>query len=83
LILTLFKVKNSNELDDFLYKGVPYGKFLHTTLIAKYGVKHFNLKIHDHLGNLRTYWRYFICFKIIRKKIIDLSITKIVSFRSC
>jgi hypothetical protein len=78
LILTLFKVKNSNELDDFLYKGVPYGKFLHTTLIAKYGVKHFNLKIHDHLGNLRTYWRYFICFKIIRKKIIDLSITKIV-----
>jgi len=78
LISALFEVKNSNELDDFGIKGIPYGKFLHTTLIAKYGIKHFDLRLRDHLLNLRIYWRYFACIKIVNKEIMNLGITKIV-----
>jgi hypothetical protein len=78
VIWRLFSCKNASDLDALNYRAVLYGRFLHTTLIAKYGTKHFELTFYKHFVNIPIYLRYFSAYERINKLISDLKISRIV-----
>ena len=78
---TLFKlllIKNSADLANFSINGIPYGKFIHTTLIANYGVKHFRIALRDCTQNIIIFHRFLVGFRTINNLIEDFSYSQII-----
>ncbi len=65
VVLKLLKMNNSEKLQNMEYRGIPFGQFIHTTLIAKYGVKHFRINRVQFLSNFNIFMRFLIAFNTI------------------
>ena len=62
IVLFLLKNNSSTRLQEAHLLGIPFGKFVHTTLIAKYGIKHFDVRPIRFLANTRLFYRFAIGF---------------------
>jgi hypothetical protein len=63
VVFELLKQNNSARLQNYCKNNVPYGKFIHTTLIAKYGVKHFTIPKLQYLNNLILFCRFMQSYR--------------------
>jgi len=63
ILIRLAIVKDSSKLANFYSGAIPYGRFVHTTLIAKYGVKHFRLNAFNRLSNILLIYRYLSAYQ--------------------
>jgi hypothetical protein len=77
-LFNLLRCKNSNDLTNFDINGIPYGKFIHTTLIAKYGVKHFKISLNDSARNTILFYRFLLGFRTIHNLIRDFEYSQII-----
>lgn len=78
MVAKVWNVKTSQELDEFKVSGIPYGKFIHTTLIAKYGIKHFKMGNIERLRNLLIYYRFFVAYLYLLRLTKRTNVTRIV-----
>ena len=62
IVFLLLRNNSSTKLQEAHLRGIPFGKFVHTTLIAKYGIKHFNIRPIRFLTNARLFYRFAIGF---------------------
>jgi hypothetical protein len=77
-LFNLLRSKNSDDLANFDINGIPYGKFVHTTLIAKYGVKHFKISLIDSARNTILFYRFLVGFRTIYNLILDFNYSQII-----
>ena len=78
VIYQLFTRSDSQEVTTFHKSGIPFGKFIHTTLIAKYGVKHFSMGFFKRLDNLLLFYRFMIGYRTHNNLILKNNYSKIV-----
>ena len=72
IVFFLLKNNSSTKLQEAYLHGIPFGKFIHTTLIAKYGITHFNIRPIIFLSNIRLFYRFAIGF-ITTNSIMNLN----------
>ena len=78
LILEILIIRNSSDLVNYQFEGIPFGKFLHTPLIAKFGVKHFNLNRFEQIKQIKLVYRFIISFYKINHLLTSNKYSKIV-----
>ena len=77
-ILDLLAIKNSSNLENYRFRGIPFGKFLHTPFIAKFGVKHFELNQFQQIRQMKLVYRFVISFYKINHLLETNKYNKIV-----
>ena len=75
LILELLKIRNSSDLVNYQFEGIPFGRFLHTPLIAKFGIKHFEL---NRFKQIKLVYRFVFGFYRINQLLANNNYNKIV-----
>ena len=78
LILELLKIRNSRDLVNYQFYGIPFGRFLHTPLIAKFGIKHFELNRFKQIKQVKLVYRFVFGFYRINQLLADNNYNKIV-----
>lgn len=63
VVLQLLTKSDSKQIAAFEKYKIPYGKFIHTTLISKYGIKHFSINFFQKLSNFLLYYRFISSYR--------------------
>lgn len=77
-ILELLKIRNSSDLVNYRFEGIPFGRFLHTPLIAKFGIKHFELNQFERIKLIKLVYRFVFGFYKINQLLTNYNYSKIV-----
>ena len=77
-LIQLLAIKNSDELKNYYFMEVPFGKFLHTPLIAKIGIKHFSVNLFQRIKLIKLVYRFIVSFYTIDRILQSKNYTQIV-----
>ncbi len=67
LVAKLCNLNSYSKLKKFSYCNIPYGQFIATPMIAKYGIKHFEISKLQNLSNILLFFRFIISFRTINQ----------------